>query len=327
MKHNLQLAWYKNLNWFEVRGGNCDVFCWHEDEWSQCRLLYKAKSWFYVQLKRGATKVLLQGEEYELDENLQVDFDRKALHLHTMDGVKYLSRLQSDRRDGWILLKHEESTFGASFDCHRLSQLWRYCRIQPMKKHCLGPAYTFWLPPIECFKIQICMEMRGSKHIFSVGHNMVGVSASLIYVRQSQLSAYPEERCCLEVDAFPAEVDLAHCLAGDRFLFQAPKGAILEFVQNGNVERGESFVVEKKPSHFRRPWQRADSLYRACEPLLYCLIAGFEHSSWADFSIRYPWLSTTLQNKNFRFFRKLPLNERLMECSPELLHCLEVADV
>ncbi|MEC7986755.1 MAG: hypothetical protein VX278_16425 [Myxococcota bacterium] len=323
----IQIAWYESLNWLEIRNVDEDAFCFAENVWERCETIHKEANWSYVQLKANSTAVRIQNQVYGLNKHLSVNYDSAQMLLKTSPGVKYVTRMQSDRQDRWALLSHQDDPFGVSFQSHRIKHLWRYCRIQPVRKEEIGPAWIGWLPPTQKIEIQLEFDLRGKRHWIRHEHTMERLPIALRFTRQSILPNYPDEVCWKTVENFQDSIDASGWLAGDRIMFKAPEGCILVPVVNGRKhEPTTDLSIEKKPSHFRKPWSVVSESYRRCELSSYAAIAGRSGTDWEVFSQRYPWLSKKIQRRGFRFFERFPLGESLMACSPELLHGLERND-
>ena len=142
-------------------------------------MVFRAQSWFYVQLKQNSVAIRIGERVFNLNEQLLVNYDAEAFLLQTSEDVKYISRLQSDRQERWTLLSHSNNPFGISFQHYRLAELWNFCRIQPISGEQIGPAHVFWLPPTQRIRIQICFEVVGKKHLIYHEHSMEHLSLSL----------------------------------------------------------------------------------------------------------------------------------------------------
>ena len=76
---NFQVAWYRSLNWFELRNSNADVFCKYQNTWHRCQIIAEDKNWRCVRLKTNSTSVRIQDRSFILNTDLSVNFDLKTL--------------------------------------------------------------------------------------------------------------------------------------------------------------------------------------------------------------------------------------------------------
>lgn len=268
----MQLAWFEQQKWLEVRNTKASVYFVQGDTSHIQEPFFSHKCYRLFALDDCTGTIEIDGEKYTLDVSLCVNMHNSIVSAPFEGFIRI--RVYHEREKLWRLVRCVQDDVSIDVNRYKKKKGWCYMQLQLRVGNAIGPNTILWIPPQKqnCFVVET--RRKNGFPIIHLNHHEQGRFA-FCWIRQPLLEQLSDEDSCTWVDELGADIDMSNVMVGDRFVLWSPLGWSISF----QGEEFQELIFERRPAHFSEPWVRVVQPHRERyrNPYNACLLEGMNN--------------------------------------------------